>query len=167
MGACIRQALPEPKTSQSGQHLPSVVAAIAETPAKHHLAGSIMKASASAPSLNVAHQARERSDWPCAATFEKPPVGCQSKDLKGLSVHHCLTPYSRDIGEHSHLSLSGGKSRKSRAKGCANAPNDNDAEGVLYINPFMTRFFDRRQNGGFFAGSALAAPKITHHALRP
>merc|ERR1711920_198831 len=31
-------------------------------------------------------------------------------------------------------------------------------------NPFMNRFFLRRDTGGFYAGSSLAAPKVTGHA---
>jgi len=30
-----------------------------------------------------------------------------------------------------------------------------------YLNPFLTRFHDRRPGGGFFAGSGLAAGKVT------
>merc|ERR1740121_2541327 len=110
--------------------------------------------------------ARGQCRWPCAATFDQPPVDCQSKEPKGLSVHHCLTPFSREIGSHSHLSLDKGRGRPSRARPSGtkprkatqdgNTPADNDTEGVDYRNPFLTRFFDRAQNGGFFAGSALA-----------
>ncbi|CAE7368511.1 unnamed protein product [Symbiodinium microadriaticum] len=89
--------------------------------------------------------------WPCAAPLDRPS---RSRRSKGARRHRRLAkameaatfklPASQEVGCHE-----------------PRAPIRNGNELGPYLNPFLTRFHDRRPGGGFFAGSGLAAGKVT------
>mmetsp|Transcript_14354 Transcript_14354/g.32654 ORF Transcript_14354/g.32654 Transcript_14354/m.32654 type:complete len:238 (-) Transcript_14354:106-819(-) len=186
MGACLRSTRPHAKTSPDGNYLPSVIAAGAENPAK--MCKSLLKASVSEPSLGSsarprrpASQASEggaRSDvaavgapparksrrdegptrWPCSATFERPPTGLSNAAVI-LRKEQCLRTASRVVGDHEKAQPSG-KTPEERL-----AAIKGEVDG-RYVNPFMNRFYNRRPTGGYFAGSMVAAPKLTEDCAR-
>ncbi|CAE7656102.1 unnamed protein product [Symbiodinium pilosum] len=93
--------------------------------------------------------------WPCAAHFERPSHSRRSKGArrhrrlaKAMEAANFKLPASQEVGCH--------QPRPPIRKGNELGP---------YLNPFLTRFHDRRPGGGFFAGSGLAAGKLT--ALPP
>eukprot|EP00927_Polykrikos_kofoidii_P072198 TRINITY_DN68342_c0_g1_i1.p1 TRINITY_DN68342_c0_g1~~TRINITY_DN68342_c0_g1_i1.p1 ORF type:complete len:242 (-),score=31.02 TRINITY_DN68342_c0_g1_i1:86-772(-) len=150
-----------------GVHLQKLQAAAGESPTKHH---SSWRKSVSVPSLAADPETSAESEantigsrWPCSAPFERPRA--EYKDaVESLVSRSCLVPASRAIGE----GVPRGDVPRSRGGRSADSENRHKTPpaaaaegGANYLNPFMNRFFDRRGNGGFYAGSVNAAPKIT------
>mmetsp|Transcript_84481 Transcript_84481/g.149517 ORF Transcript_84481/g.149517 Transcript_84481/m.149517 type:complete len:252 (-) Transcript_84481:186-941(-) len=94
----------------------------------------------------------EGSKWPCSIPYERPgsassksPAAKKHEKIAGgFASLHQKFPCSSDIGCH--------EPRAVIREGGEVGP---------HLNPFLTRFYDRRPGGGFYAGSGLAAQKLT------
>lgn len=149
LGAPLRTRKPPP--TASGLLAPIAAEAEASNPANRAEEGSRLKSSrhssraSSVPSLrdvsgSEADAAGPSTRWPCAAIYEQPAAGAAAS----LARRDGLSTTSRVHGSF-------------HAKAVATGD-------VKFINPFMNRFFDRRDNGSFYSGSSLPAPKVTQVA---
>mmetsp|Transcript_39963 Transcript_39963/g.102054 ORF Transcript_39963/g.102054 Transcript_39963/m.102054 type:complete len:193 (-) Transcript_39963:58-636(-) len=141
LGAPIRSTKPRP----SGLTPPPgalVAAPAAQTPPGSS-SGRSVSHSSSAPALLEPPPPAPELRWPCGAIFERPEPGKPA-----------------DFARRACLSTS------ARAHGAFSQPEKRARGEEKFINPFMNRFFERRVNGGFYAGSTLAAPKVTSLAAK-